>query len=143
MKTKRLLLTACLDANVIISAVAFGGKPLKVLQRALIREFNLVMGTNIFSEVQRNLTGKLGLKDNLVDAVLRDLWEVSSVYVPSGDFKYIEYAPDSLVLEVAIVGGCEVLVTGDREHLLPLSPFRGIIIEPPSKFLNRLDAMKE
>lgn len=41
------LISACIDANVIISAVAFGGKPLEVLKRALNREFHLVTGPNI------------------------------------------------------------------------------------------------
>ena len=47
---------------------------------------------------------------------------------------------DNLVLEVALMGGADVLVTGDKKHLLPLKNFQGIIIEPPSVFLTRLDA---
>jgi predicted nucleic acid-binding protein len=40
------------------------------------------------------------------------------------------------------MGGADVLVTGDKKHLLPLKEFQGIVIEPPSAFLSRLDAMK-
>ena len=141
MKIKAPILTVCLDANVIISAIAFGGKPLKVLQHALTREFRHVTGTNILDETRRNLIGKLGLQKGMVDQFLSDLSEVSSVFVPKGESKYIEYEPDNLVLEVALLGGCDVLVTGDRKHLLPLSQFQGLIIEPPSKFLTRLNVM--
>ena len=40
------------------------------------------------------------------------------------------------------MGKCDVLVTGDKKHLLPLNPFQGIIIESPSHFLKRLDSLK-
>jgi len=52
-------ITACLDSNVYISGIAFGGKPLKILERALGRDFFLVTGPNILQEVRRNLLGKL------------------------------------------------------------------------------------
>jgi len=55
----------------------------------------------------------------------------------------IKHAADSLVLEVAIMGGADVLVTGDKKDLLPLKVFQGIVIEPPSYFLVRLDTFKE
>jgi len=39
-------LSACVDANVYISAIAFGGKPLKIIERALSREFLLISGAS-------------------------------------------------------------------------------------------------
>jgi putative PIN family toxin of toxin-antitoxin system len=132
------MITACLDANVYISGIAFGGKPLKILELALNREFHLVTGPNILQEVRRNLLGKLGLQSKRVDQFLIDISEVSSSFVPSGEIEYIEHKADNLVLELALVGGCDILVTGDKKHLLPLGSFRGIQIEPPSKFLERL-----
>lgn len=143
MPSKEPQLCVCLDANVIISAVAFGGKPLEILERALKREFLLVMGPNIVDEVRRNLLGKLGLKKDRVDLVLNDMLEVSSVFVPQGNLDVVDSEGDNLVLELAETGGCDVLVTGDKKHLLPLSSFKGIIIEPPSKFLVRFDSHKK
>jgi len=61
---------AYLFSKVIISAIAFGGKPLEILKRALCREFLLIMGPNITTEVRRNFVGKLGLKMDQVDLVL-------------------------------------------------------------------------
>ena len=136
-------LTVCLDANVYISGIAFGGKPLKILQRALDREFHLVTGPNILEEVERNLLTKLGLKRSRIEQFLVDIANVSSVFVPSGDVIYIKHAKDNLVLELAIVGVCDILVTGDKKHLLPLGNFRGVIIESPSAFLSRLESVKE
>lgn len=60
-----LPLTVCLDSNVIISGIAFRGKPFKILERALEREFNVVLGPPILDEVRRNLIGKLESWDNV------------------------------------------------------------------------------
>lgn len=132
------MFTVCIDANIYISGIAFGGKPLKILELALNREFHLVTGPNILQEVRRNLLGKLDLKPQRVDQFLSDISDVASVFVPQGEVQYIEHKADNLVLELALIGGCDVLVTGDKKHLLPLGSFRGIQIEPPSKFLDRL-----
>ena len=136
-------LSACLDSNVLISAIAFGGTPLKVMERALERDFQIVTSLHIFEEVRRNLTGKLGLSSRYVDRSLDDLLKVSSVFVPSGKLKFIEHEADNLVLEVALMGWANVLVTGDRKHLLPISRFGDLIIEPPSKLLARLDCLSK
>lgn len=122
----------------MISAIAFGGKPLEILDRALSREFNLVTGPNILSEVRRNLLDKLGLKTKRVDQFLEDIVEVASVFVPAGKLNVVKSQADNLVLEIASLGQADFLVTGDKQHLLPLSTYEGIIIEPPSKFLDRL-----
>lgn len=128
---------AVLDANVIISGIAFGGKPLELLHRALARDFQSATGTNILDEVRRNLLGKLDLESKLVARVLDDLANVSSIFVPSGNLKAIAHSGDDSVLEVALLAGADYLVTGDRKHLLPLRAFKGIVIEPPSRFLAR------
>jgi len=81
--------------------------------------------------------GKLELDKQRVKQFLHDIIEVSSVFVPIGKIKLIPHEADSLVLETAIIGGANLLVTGDKKHLLPLKIFQGIEIEPPSIFLAR------
>jgi putative PIN family toxin of toxin-antitoxin system len=131
-------LIACVDANVFVSALAFDGVPERVVDRLLAGDFAHVTGENILAEIRRNAVGKLKLAPARVDATLDDIRAASTVYVPTGRTTYIAHAKDNAVLEVALTGCCTVLVTGDRKHLLPLSPFRGLILEPPSAFLERL-----
>lgn len=133
-------LTACLDSNVLISGIAFRGIPLRLIERALRRDFQLITGVIILEEVRRNLVGKLNVDSDKVNALLEDILAVSSAFVPSGKYRYIDHEADNLILEISLMGGADVLVTGDRRHLLPLNPFMGLAIEPPSKFLARLDA---
>lgn len=131
------LIYTCLDVNVIVSAVAFGGTPLKVLERALLRDFHLILGPNIIGTTQRILVKKLGLKVSRVNRLMDDLMAVASVFAPEGSMHPTPDEEDNLVLEVAVLGDCDVLVIGDKQHLLPLKSYRGITIEPPSKFLTR------
>jgi uncharacterized protein len=139
--TPTLPIAACIDANVLVSALAFGGKPQLVVDHLLAGDFASVTGENILAEVRRNATNKLKLPPVKVDTFLEDIRDASSVYVPTGATSYISHQKDNLVLEVAFQGAADILVTGDVKHLLPLSPFRGIIIEPPSAFLTRLGSL--
>jgi len=137
--SRRRRLAACLDSNVFISAIAFRGLPYRLLERALRRDFHLITGVVILEEVRRNLIGKLEISPHNVDPLLEDILAVASAFVPSGKHHYIDHKADNLILEISLMGGADVLVTGDRRHLLPLNPFMGLTIEPPSKFLQRLD----
>ena len=141
MGRKSLLIAACVDSNIFVSGIAFGGKPLRVLERALRRDFRMITSVVIMNEVRRNLVGKLGLSSRRVDDFLTDILAVSSAYVPTGEVTFISHPGDDLVLEVSLMSGADVLVTGDRRHLLPLNPFKGLTIEPPSAFLRRLDGL--
>lgn len=135
-------LTACLDANVLISAFAFGGIPSKIIDEILNGNFRHVTSTHLLEEARRNLVGKLKLDENEVRLFTNIIEDISSVLKPSGKLKAISHTSDNLVLELAIIGECNVLVTGDKKHLLPLTPFQGIIIESPSLFFKRLNTLK-
>lgn len=139
---KSNMLTVCIDANVYISGIAFGGKPAKILELALARKFYLVTSSSILNEVKRNLVKKLDFTESEVHELLGAISEVATIYEPTGEIAFINHKQDNLVLETALLGNAHVLVTGDKKDLLPLGVFRGIIIEPPSAFLVRLDAEK-
>ena len=141
--TTEKYLSVCIDSNVIVSAIAFGGKPLEILDRALSRQFHLVLGPNIIAETKTNLVEKIGLSEEEVARFINDLLEIASIYVPEGKKKYVPHPKDSLVLEVALVAGCDILVTGDKKHLLPLEKCENLIIESPAQFLKRITALRK
>jgi uncharacterized protein len=47
---------------------------------------------------------------------------------------------DEMVLECALAGEADFIVTGDKKHLIPLGEFRGIPILGPVEFLRQLRA---
>jgi predicted nucleic acid-binding protein len=50
---------------------------------------------------------------------------------------------DDMVLECAVVAGATHVVTGDRQHLLPVKEFRGIKIVTPRELLDLVETMSE
>jgi putative PIN family toxin of toxin-antitoxin system len=135
-------LIVCLDANVIISAFSFGGIPSNLIDHLYDRDFFHVTGPNILQEVRRNLVVKMNEDEETADRFLTRLERISTLIVPGGKLKAGPYEADNKVLEVALIGECDVLVTGDKKHLLPLNPFQGVIIESPANFLKRLKTPK-
>ena len=99
MKSK--LYSACIDSNVYISAICFGGKPLKILELALDRKFHLITSELILNEVSKNLNQKMQLTKSKVEALIDDVMAVSSIYHPTGKIKIATHIPDNLVLETA------------------------------------------
>ncbi len=138
----RPALTVCLDANVLISAFAFGGIPVEVMLPIYERTIYHVTSRHILEETRRNLVTKLKADDKKVAYFLTGLEELSILVVPTSKIKLIPHIADSKVLEVAIMGKCDVLVTGDKKHLLLLKSFQGVAIESPSHFLKRLKTLK-
>ncbi|MGH7442074.1 MAG: putative toxin-antitoxin system toxin component, PIN family [bacterium] len=133
------LLTVCIDANVLLSAIAFGGKPEQVLDALFDDKYAHVTSAVLLEETRRNLLKKIRrLSPQRVHESLKDIEDISTVVNPSGLLKVLEYMPDNLVLETALLGNCDVLVTGDKQHLLPLNPYKGLAIESPADFLKRL-----
>jgi putative PIN family toxin of toxin-antitoxin system len=132
-------LTACVDANVLISAVAFGGKPLDVLGALLARRFASVSSPQLLAEVRRNLVDKLVLRPATADSVVAQIHAVSVMVRVAAVVPVTGHAPDDAVLATAVEGHCDVLVTGDKKHLLPLKRYGGVTIEGPTAFLSRLE----
>jgi len=63
----------------------------------------------------------------------------ADVYDPKGTVKVIPKSHgDNLVLETAWIGRAKYLVTGDKQHLLPLKVFRNIKIIEPGYFVSIL-----
>jgi uncharacterized protein len=136
---KNNILVVCIDANVYISAFAFNGLPAKIIDLAFDKKFILISSMHILDEVRRNLVVKLEADPISVDNFLEDIIEIATLYEADGTFKYIDHKHDNLVIETAIRGRAQILVTGDKKDLLPLKEVQGVIIEPPSAFLQRLN----
>ncbi len=92
-------------------------------------------------ELERILTGKLGFKPQRwqgVEELLLDL-AVELVAAPAASPEVLTGDPDDdLILACAIEAGVEVLVSGDRRHLLPVGERRGVRVITPQALLAEL-----
>jgi predicted nucleic acid-binding protein len=77
-------LRVCVDANVLISGIGFGGNPYTVLAALLKREFIHVTCAEILAETKRNLEAKAEVPASEVREILDKIMEVSLMVEPQG-----------------------------------------------------------
>ncbi len=132
-----------LDANVYVSALNFGGKPKRVLDKANAREFEIAISQPILDEVIRVLRDKfLWEPDKILEAQAL-IGSISQHVTPT---EVLDVAPsdpdDNRILECAVEARSETVVSGDGD-LLRLGKYRNISIITVAAFLQTLPADNE
>ena len=128
-----------LDTNVWVSALLFPGGACDELLMQLLRhpEVELVASPFIIQEFQEVMRVKLrysSVEAEKMLAVMRRM--VVFVDPPESVHVVREKEADNRILECAVAGHADLLVTGDTKHLLPLKRFRGIPIRSPREVLD-------
>lgn len=133
----RSMLKACIDSNIWISGIIFSGKPAEVVAAAFNKKFQVILSRVILDELERNLLSKFHFGHSNTKRMIRRILQVADLYEPSGSVQVIGgNHTDNLVLETAMLGRAKYLVTGDKEHLLPLKMFKHVHIVDSGQFLN-------
>ncbi len=131
---------AC-DTNVLVSAFIAGGPPSRIIEETVDGNLDLVLLEPAMVELVRILSEKLSfnierLKE--VQALLSEI-AVDSQRTPSREPEALTGDPDDdLILACAVEARVEVLVSGDRKHLIPVGEHRGVRILTPQTFLAEL-----
>lgn len=129
-----------LDTNVLISALVFpGGKPDQILTRIRRGEIEFFISPFILSELDRVLRQKFQLTKNEAEDRVRAIRRLAHLVEPTERVEVITAKDDdNRILECAIAAKADFLVTGDKEHLLPLESIKDTKIISPSEFLEFL-----
>lgn len=136
MKAERVVL----DANVLISAALRPtGPPRGVLDAVRTANGVLLFSEESFEELRSRLLRRkfdayVGQEGRMV--FLAQLMAVSERVSIAGAKLGCRDPDDDKILETALMGEADCLITGDRD-LLEMSPFCGIPIVAPRDFLNR------
>lgn len=125
----------CLDSNIFISALLFDGKPEEILFLASDGKIEILVSPAILDEVKKNLTQKFSRSEADTKKLVKSIISISHVIVPKIKITTVGYPPDNKILEVALEGKVNCIITGDKKHLLPLKEFKGIPIITPVQFL--------
>jgi putative PIN family toxin of toxin-antitoxin system len=126
-----------LDTNVLVSAVATRGLCADIFNLVLAQH-ELVVGATVLSELQRVLREKIRVPTKVVRELDRLLRREAIVATKAKSLSIvIRDETDVPVLEEAIAGGAEVLVTGDRD-LLEIADALPIRILSPRGFWEQL-----
>jgi putative PIN family toxin of toxin-antitoxin system len=122
-----------LDANVLIAAFVARGVCEELLEHC-VREHEPVASVAILEEVRRNLVKKIRVTVSEADKAVKLLRTRLEVVEPVDlGGQVCRDADDDVVLGTAMAGGCDAIVTGDRD-LLDLGSFKDIAIVSPRSF---------
>jgi uncharacterized protein len=125
------------DTNVLISAIFWTGKPKQILNKIRRQEISFLTSEALIEELKNVLTRKdrpfrLGEKE--AERIVKATKDLAEIVRTSSHVAACRHEPDNRVLECAIDGKADLVITGDL-HLLQLSVFRDIRIISAADFL--------
>ncbi len=127
------------DTNIYISALMFGGLPGMLLDLGLMQAIRLVISPALLDELQDKLCVKFGVLAQDTAAIRAKLESIGDLIDPAIVLDVVTDDPDdNRVLECAVTGRADYIVSGDR-HLLKLKEHAGIPILTAREFLDRLE----
>lgn len=136
---------AVFDSNVLISAFRFPGSVSeKAFNLCLAGAARLIASPTIVDEVAGVLRRKFGVDAKDAAAIGAFIQEASECVQPQVSIQAVKADPDdNAILECAVWAEAHYVVTGDKAHLWPLDPLRGIRILGPQAFIATLAESEE
>ena len=114
------------DTNILVSALVFpGGQGDTALRRIIAGTDQLMMSRAILDELLEVLSRKFARDAEELAHVAVFFSELALVVTPKRRLRVVRDDPDNRILECAIAGRADAIVTGDKA-LLALKNFRGI-----------------
>ena len=128
-----------LDTNVLISALIWPkGIPAQVLALARQGRVHSVTSPALLEELRRVLQEKFGFSEEALEAAAEIVSSHLEIFIPRHVLNVIHADPDdNRVLECAVEGKADAIITGDH-HLLALGTFQNIPILTPREILDQL-----
>lgn len=129
-----------IDTNVFVSSV-LGGFLRPILDHWRDERFELVVSEAIVREYITVLRRqKFELPLSVIDPIMTYLLRKARFVTPEEHITTIkEDFTDNMFLEAAVTGSADAIVSGDKQHILPLETFRGIPIITAYQFLKWFD----
>lgn len=126
-----------LDSNVIISAVVYKGKPRIILDLAFEQRIETITSPALLVEVMEVLAKKFQLLKEELDLINEEIENDFEIIHPRTALHLVRDEDDNRVLEAALEGDCDYIISGD-EDLLNLGQFKNIKIVTPDEFLREI-----
>jgi len=125
-----------IDSNVWVSALVFGGNPRKIFTNVVQNGWRVVVSEEILTEVRRILNQKFpDFVQDFEDLVTVLQPYVSIVKLGSESVTVSRDKDDDMVIETALLGKADFIITGDKD-LLVIARFKSIVIVTPQYFLS-------
>jgi len=128
------------DTNVVISGLLFpGGLPDKIVRSFLTGRFAHATSPDILTECMRVLQKKMHLSEERASELIHLIANASETVYPVLRLDVIKNdETDNRILECAVTAKADVIVTGDKKHLLSLIDYKKIKILSCRDFCDKL-----
>ena len=127
---------AVFNTNIFISAFAIpSGKAEEAYLHLLKGTFELHISVAILTETAKILKIKFDWSEEKIEHLLRTIGKAVTVIITKTHIHLLQDEPDKRILECALEGKADFIVTGDKD-LLSLNKFHQIPITKLSEFLD-------
>lgn len=123
------------DTNILISALGFGGKPRQILNLILEGQIKAVTSPILLAELEDVIVKKFPKLESSLGRVNKQIRKNFKVIKPKISLRLVKDEPDNRVIEAAVEGDCDYIVTGDRE-LLELKRYKKTKVVTAQEFLS-------
>jgi uncharacterized protein len=131
-------LKAVFDTNIFVSAFAIpGGRAERAIDLVSDARVNLCISKEIIHEVLSVLAQKFSKGSEELARTAVFLSELAELVVPRKKFAILNDEPDNRILECAVTGHADIIVTGDRA-MLDLRKYQEIRILSLRRFLDEI-----
>lgn len=125
------------DSNIYISAfVVPRSQAEKAIFKVIEENASLMISKEIIGEVLRVLAGKFNREKEALSRTAIYLSDVAAIVKSNRKIKVLKDEPDNRILDCAISGKANLIVTGDKE-MLRLKEFEGIKIISLKEYLEQ------
>ena len=123
------------DTNVLVAALVFpGGQGDAALRRVIEGKDQLVLSRAILDELLEVLGRKFARDAEELAHVAVFVSDLATVVAPKRRLRVVADDPDNRILECALAGNAQAIVTGDK-GLLALKSFEGIDLMTLASYL--------
>lgn len=137
-----------LDTNVVVAGLLWNGPPRRLLEAAIAGEAELFSSAALLDELVHTLgyakfAGRIDSFGTSIAALVAQYTALVSLAAPASVPRVVANdADDDHVIAAAVAARAELIVTGDRKHLLPIGSHQGIAIVTAREVVERLEAMR-
>jgi putative PIN family toxin of toxin-antitoxin system len=125
------------DSNVLLAALLFpGGRAAAAVENVLDGTDDLVLSPPLIREVLSVLAKKFSRDREELSRVAVVLGEMGEIVNPSRRLSVFRDDPDNRILECAVEGRAEAIVTGDKA-ILAVGEYSGIRLITLAEYLDR------
>jgi uncharacterized protein len=133
-----------LDTNVVVSALVWGGVPYKLIEAAAAGDIELVTSPALLVELRdvlsrEHLASRLAQQQSTVEQAIALYAELAVSVTPLATPRVVVGdVDDDQVIAAAVAARADLIVSGNRKHLLPLGSHQGIDIIAAAEAVRRI-----